>query len=178
MSCRSVSLHASVEDKPEMSVDENDPSIEKDKNGAPVIGEITIQVKLDHALGQVMTNVARFKFADTTLMAYDDDDEEVGRIGSTIGSEIEVAFSKPASVFAGRLEEEDFGTYEQYLLHSPDIYNAVVDLVSKPEVRKKIKQLVAIREKEENKRFDESQRAELLKQLRDVRKQRAELDND
>ena len=178
MSHSRVSLHGSFEDKPEMYVDEDDPSVERDSNGAPVIGEITVKVKLDHALGQALTNVARFKFADTSLMAYDDDDEEVGRIGSTIGSEIEVAFSKPASVFAGRLEEKDFGTYEQYLLHSPDIYNSIVELVSQPEVREKIKQLVSQREAEEDRRLNAAHRAELIRKLSEVRKKKAELDSD
>lgn len=151
-------------------------AIERDPNGAPVIGEITIKVKLDHALDQAMTNVARFKISDTSLMAYDDE-EEVGRIGSTIGSEIEVAFSKPSSVFDDLLKKGDFGSYEQYLLHSPDIYDAVVALVSQPETRAKIKRLVAIRRKEEEGRIESEHRSRLLGQLREVRKQRSELDD-
>ena len=123
--------------KPSLKKDVGE-EVERDRHGAPVIGEITVKVKLDHALGEMLTNVARFKFEDTTLRSVSDDDgKEDGSIGGTIGTEIEVAFRRPENVFDGKLTEKDYKGFEQYLLHTPDIYNSVVELVSSKEVGKK-----------------------------------------
>jgi len=141
-----------------------------DSSGEDVtIGYIKIPVKLHRAFGASMHNIARFKFADTTLEIFTKEDKpedevKMASIGGTIGSEIEVSLWKPDLVFKDTGTENgnfEFKGLEQYNINLPNMFYAVSKLITQPKTREYIKSLAVKR----NNAIDKKRKIEKRKRL-------------